>query len=145
MNGTFVNGGAFFFGEGFKDVFIFGTVFSKELEADFFAKGFAGQNKKFNPYLINVVIHELLEGFILGIVKREECVVVSDNEELFESKIVKGLRKAFLDDFFLEDFRGNLGKHICKFLVPFLENHDNEMVADELGSVGTFVVKSLSI
>ncbi len=145
VNGAVIDGGAFFFGEGFKDIFIFGTVFSKELEANFFAKGFAGHNKKFNPYLIDVVIHKLLEGFVLGVVKGEEGVIVSDDEKFFESKIGKGLREAFLDDLFLEYFRGNLGEHVGQFLVPFLENHDDKMVADELGSVGAFVVESLSI
>ena len=56
----------------------------------------------------------------MGVVKGEEGVIVSDDEKFFESKIGKGLREAFLDNFFLEDFRGNLGEHVGEFLVSFL-------------------------
>jgi hypothetical protein len=145
VNASVVDCGPLLFGKCFKNIFVFGTVLSKVAETDFFAKCFTGHNKKLDSYLVDVMIHEFLTGFILRVVKREESVVISDNKEFLEPAIKKELRETVLDNFFLKYFWGNLGKHIGKFLVPFLQDHDNELIAYKPGPIRSFIIQTLSI
>jgi hypothetical protein len=145
VNASLIDCGPLLFGKCFENIFVFGTVLSKIAETDFFAKCFAGHNEKLDSYLVDVMIHEFLTGFILRVVEREESVVVSYNKEFLEPAIKKELRETVLNNFFLKYFWGNLGKHIGKFLVPFLQDHDNELIAYKPGPIRSLIIQTLSI
>ncbi len=145
MNAAVVDCGALLFGKCFKDIFVFGAVLSEEAETDFFSECFAGHDKKLESYLIDVVIHKFLAGLVLRVVKGEESVVVTDNKEFFEPAIKKRLRETFLHNLFLKYLGGNLSEHIGKLLIPFLQDHDNKLIAYKPSPIGALIIQTLSI